>query len=116
MQPIREPGSPSRRPVSAAPSRIFILAFALGAVLGGTANAQSFGGRHMGFAPHGGFFRHPGFAHPGFFPHRPVVNNRFFFGGVFVAPPVYVPPYGGYPYYPYYYPPYPPHPYATDPS
>jgi hypothetical protein len=35
---------------------------------------------------------------------------------VFVAPPVYVPPYGGYPYYPYYYPPYPPHPYATDPS
>jgi hypothetical protein len=80
MQPIRGPGSPSRRPVIAAPSRIFILAFVLGVVLGGTANAQSFGGRHMGFAPHGRFFRRPGFAHPGFFPHRPFINNRFFFG------------------------------------
>jgi hypothetical protein len=110
MQPIRGPGSPSRRPVIAAPSKIFILAFVLGVLLGGPANAQRFSGRHAGFAPHAGFFHHPGFVHPGFFPHRPFVANRFFFGGVFVAPPVY-----GYPYYPYYYPPYPPYPYAPYP-
>ena len=115
MQPIRGPGYPSLRPVIAAPLRIFIVALVMAMVLGGSANAQRFGGRHAGFAPRAGFFHHPGFFHPGFFANRPFVNNRFFFGGVFVGPQVVVLLYPAYPYYPYYYPPYPPYPYPPYP-
>jgi hypothetical protein len=55
--------------------------------------ARGFARGAPGFAPH------PGFIHPGFFPHRFVANNRIFFGfapGVVAAAPPYA-----YPYYPY---------------
>ena len=91
----------------------------LGALLGGAAAARGFrGGPQMGFGPHPRFFPHPGFVpRPGFGPHRAFVpgrafdNRRFFFGGVFVAPPILAPPYPVYPFYPYYYSPYPYPPY-----
>lgn len=80
----------------------------LGALLGGAAAARGFrGGPQMGFGPHPRFFPHPGFVpRPGFGPHRAFVpgrafdNRRFFFGGVFVAPPILAPPYPVYPYIP----------------
>src|SRR5580692_9772157 len=98
-----------------ATSRMLGIVCLLGALLGGPAAAQGFRrGPHMGFGPHPGFFPRPGFfPHPGFLPHRAFFpgrafdNRRFFFGGVFLAPPIIGPPYPVYPYYPYYYPPYP---------
>jgi len=110
-------------------TRAFAVMFVMLALLANPAAAQRSGrSSGMGFAPHagfahpgfgapgfgqrGGFFGRPGFGpRPGFFPQRNFANNRFFFGGVFVAPGVVAayPPYP-YPYYPYPYPYYPPYP------
>ncbi|MCW3477843.1 hypothetical protein [Limobrevibacterium gyesilva] len=88
-------------------------AFLTVTILAGPAAAERFErGGHMAFARPPLAFHHPGFfPHPRFFAHRRFADRRFFFGGVFIGPPVVPVPYPPYPYYPYYYPYYPPYPY-----